>query len=229
MFDLQIVPSDSFSTTNRLNYQRFWQRRLLISLILGTIILFEMPVLAHHPMGGTTPQNFIQGFLSGIGHPIIGPDHFVFVIAAGLMAAMVTRGIIIPLAFVLTGLIGTGLHLLSLDLPAPETFISGSVLIFGILLALKNSPKFEIIIALAAIAGLFHGYAYGESIVGAEMTPLFAYLLGFTTIQMMVSLVAYGIGKRVLKNSPTPAISFRFAGFAICGAGAAFLSSVILG
>jgi urease accessory protein len=33
---------------------------------------------AHHLMGGRTPSTFADGILSGVGHPIIGPDHLAF-------------------------------------------------------------------------------------------------------------------------------------------------------
>jgi len=32
-------------------------------------------------MGGKTPSTFADGILSGLGHPIIGPDHLAFLIA----------------------------------------------------------------------------------------------------------------------------------------------------
>jgi len=35
-----------------------------------------------------------------------------------------------------------------------------------------NKPNWLVLTVLGAIAGLFHGYAYGESIIGAGMTPL---------------------------------------------------------
>ncbi|NET53634.1 MAG: HupE/UreJ family protein [Merismopedia sp. SIO2A8] len=165
-----------------------------------------------------------------IGHPIIGIDHFVFVVAIGLLLAIKPRAILIPVAFVLATLAGTGIHLLSLDLPAAELFISASVLISGIILAMKDSPNSIAIATLAAIAGLFHGYAYGEAIVGAEMTPLVAYLLGFALIQLAIALVACQVGRFAIKKvTNEPALLLRFAGFTICGAGAAFLSSVIVG
>lgn len=44
--------------------------------------------LAHHAMGGQLPQTFGQGLLSGIGHPVIGVDHFAFVVAVGIVAAL---------------------------------------------------------------------------------------------------------------------------------------------
>lgn len=136
---------------------------------------------------------------------------------------------IIPIAFVIAGLAGTGIHLQSLDLPAPEFFIAASVLLFGALLALKQSPNWRIVAGLAVIAGIFHGYAYGEAIVGADMTPLMAYLTGFTVIQLGVSLGASAIGQAMLKRHQMPELPLRFAGFAICGFGAAFLSAIILG
>jgi urease accessory protein len=42
--------------------------------------------------------------------------------------------------------------------------------------------------ALVGAGGVFHGYAYGESIVGAQRGPLMAYLVGFTIIQLATLL-----------------------------------------
>ncbi len=81
-------------------------------------------------------------------------------------------------------MLGTEVHLAKLALPEFELFVSGSILLFGILLVIKNSLNTMIVAGLAAIAGIFHGYAYGESIFGAENTPLVAYLIGFTAIQL---------------------------------------------
>ncbi len=73
------------------------------------------------------------------------------------------------------------------------------MILFGSLLAIKNHPFFSsnistiLVTTLAIIAGVFHGYAYGEAIVGAEMNPLVAYLAGFTVIQLLVAFTAWGI------------------------------------
>ena len=202
----------------------------LVGVVSLALSLLASPALAHHPLGGRLPSNFFEGFMSGVGHPVLGPDHFAFVVAAGLLAVTLTQGIWVPVAFVLAGLAGTGIHLMSLDLPAAEFFISASVLCFGWMLAMKQRPNLMVMAGLAAFAGLFHGYAYGEAIVGAEMTPLFAYLVGFTFIQLAIALGAFTVGRTLLKQtSEQPPLSLRFAGFAIGGAGAAFLSGVILG
>ncbi|MEL7316831.1 MAG: HupE/UreJ family protein [Cyanobacteria bacterium J06559_3] len=192
-------------------------------------MIASLPALAHHPFGGQTPSNPMQGLLSGMGHPVIGLDHLVFVITAGLLAAVMGRGLSIPIAFVLASLAGTGIHLMVLDLPAPEFFISASVLVFGMLLALKQQPHTGVVVGLGALAGLFHGYAYGEAIVGAEMAPTIAYLVGFAFIQALVAIGAYTIARRLGVGSESGALNLRFAGFTLAGIGGAFLSGVILG
>ena len=40
-----------------------------------------LPAFAHHPLAGKTPSSFIEGFLSGIGHPVIELGHLIFAIA----------------------------------------------------------------------------------------------------------------------------------------------------
>ena len=198
-------------------------------VLTAGLLLMAPPALAHHPFGGETPSSAIQGFLSGLGHPVIGPDHLAFVIASGLLAAVIGHGLRIPLGFVLASLAGTGIHLMGMDLPAPELWISFSVMLFGVLLALKTKPNVLIIVALASLAGVFHGYAYGEAIVGADMAPLLAYLLGFTGIQMAIAASSYGFAEWLKAHSETAAMTLRFTGFTLAGVGFAFLSGVVLG
>ncbi len=213
---------------------------------LGLLSWISEPAWAHHPFGGETPDSLVEGFLSGLGHPVIGLDHLVFVIATGLLALTHRQGLWIPGSFILATLIGTGMHLAELNLPAPETLISASVIAIGLTLAIRSQLGLISTIGLASGAGLFHGYAYGEAVVGAEVTPLISYLLGFALIQFLIALGAWGLGHSLIQipnlsddqkipsadlpeTSQSPALGLRFAGFTICGAGAAFLSSVFLG
>ena len=198
------------------------------SSVLLSVSLLAAPALAHHPNGSEIPSNFTQGFLSGIGHPVIGIDHLVFVVAIGLLAALSKKlGMVIPLAFIAATAIGTAIHLQSINLPLAELIISTSVLVMGIFLAQEKQANWLIITAIGAIAGIFHGYAYGESIVGAETTALGAYLLGFCSIQLAISAIAFYVGRTIVKT-PT-SIWLRFAGFATSGIGFAFVSNAILG
>jgi urease accessory protein len=186
------------------------------------------PILAHHAFGGKTPSNFIQGFLSGLAHPVIGLDHLAFVITIGLIAAGLRYGWIIPVLFVSMAIAGTGLHLIGADLPQPELVVAGSVFLFGVFLALGQPLSPILVMVLASIAGLFHGYAYGEAIIGAEMNPLFAYLLGFSAIQLAIALGAYGLAKKWY-GQPDQRLNLRFIGFLMAGVGLAFTSRALLG
>lgn len=201
------------------------------TISLGISFINSAPVLAHHPNGGNIPSTFLEGFLSGLGHPVIGIDHLVFAIAIGLLAALKNKlGPIVPVCFVVATAAGTGIHLQGIDLPVPELIISTSVLIMGIFLARENQASLALVTLIGAIAGIFHGYAYGESIVGAETTALGAYLLGFCVIQLGISAIAFYLGRLII-DKPTKSyqMSLRFAGFTICGIGFAFVSSAILG
>lgn len=204
-------------------------RQLLVGgLVSLSSLVLTAPAWAHHPFGGSTPTNAIAAFLSGLGHPVIGLDHLAFVILMGLLAAVMGLGWAMPLTFTVAALAGTGLHLMGVNLPVPEAMIAASVLLFGIFLAIKQQPATPIVMMLAASAGLFHGYAYGEAIVGANMGPLFFYLLGFASIQMAIGLIAFTMAKRLHSNTETGALNLRFAGFTFTGLGLAFLSGVIL-
>jgi urease accessory protein len=187
-----------------------------------TFLLFTTPVFAHHPMGGKTPSNLFEGFMSGIAHPVIGLDHLAFVVAIGLLAAARSQGFLIPVSFVMSAMLGTGLHLLSIDLPVVELIVSGSILVFGILIV-KDIGSNAVISLLAGLAGLFHGFAYGEAIFGAEMTPLVSYLAGFTMIQLLISVSIFAIAQKFLDGS-----NLKSAGFVISGIGLAFMSSQVV-
>ena len=195
--------------------------------------LLATPAWAHHPLGGMLPANFFEGIMSGFGHPIIGLDHLAFIIASGLLAVGIARGILIPIAFIIATGIGAGMHLQAIDLPIPEIMIAASVVLFGILLAIRQTHKLTInytliIAGLAAVAGIFHGHAYGEGIFGAETTPLVAYLIGFTLIQLAISLGIYFVTSQLMKSISIHSIT-RFAGFAIAATGLVFLSSAMTG
>ena len=74
-----------------------------------------------------------------------------------------------------------------------------------------------------SLAGIAHGYAYGESIVGAEPTPMIAYLAGFTLVQLAVMFAASAAARYLDRTKP----EFRGAhalGGIMSIAGVAFLA-----
>jgi urease accessory protein len=187
------------------------------------LALSVAPALAHHLEGGKMPASFGSGLLSGIGHPVIGLDHFAFMAGVGIAAAFLPRGIIAVLAFVAATLAGCALHLQAVTLPGAEIAVAASVFLVGAVIMSGRALPTYIAALLFAVAGMFHGYAYGESIFGAEQTPLAAYLLGFVAIQTLVA-ASFMTAFRVLASTRISSLpSARLAGAMIAGIGLAFL------
>jgi urease accessory protein len=155
---------------------------------IAAVTLAATPVLAHHPLGGRVPASLFEGLMSGLAHPVIGIDHLVMIVAIGLFAGIKRQGWALPIAFVVAAMAGTGLHLMSMSLPGAGIWVAGSVLALGLLMLVQERLNLAAIAGLIGVAGLFHGYAYGEAIVGAEVTPLVGYLAGFSAVQLAIAL-----------------------------------------
>jgi len=76
------------------------------------------------------------------------------------------------------------------------------------------------------MVGLFHGYAFGESIYGAEKSPLGAYLLGLVLIQTALTLGIVIVMRRL--KTDLSGWAPRLAGAVIVGVGFATLTGHII-
>jgi urease accessory protein len=187
--------------------------RLLLTAALA--LSAATPALAHHMMGGALPSTFAEGLLSGLGHPIIGHDHLLAILAVGALAALFTRGVLLPVGFVAAALLGVGLHVGLVDLPAAELLIAVSLIVLGaLLLAQRALVPARALVILFALAGVAHGYAFGESIVGAEPAPLVAYLLGLGLVQTGIALVGWAGAQALARRVPDIA-PWAMRGFAL--------------
>jgi urease accessory protein len=210
--------------------EKFYLVVIATLICVGIILNVAYPALAHHALGSKLPTNLFEGFVSGLAHPVIGIDHFAFVVAVGLLSAGQQNGFLITAAFILAAMAGTGIHVLGFDLPFPEIIIASSVIAFGVMLVLSKKPNWFVLAVLGAVAGLFHGYAYGESIVGAQMAPLIAYLAGFSFIQYGIAMGALLIAQGFRQKSANQFSKvLQFIGLIICLVGGFFLTTSIIG
>ncbi len=191
-------------------------------LAMGAAMLAPAQALAHHVMGGKVPVTFMQGLLSGLGHPILGLDHFAAVVGVGILAALLGRGVRPVLAFSAAMIFGVALHLASANIPAAELLVGLSTILIGGLVALRRSLGVLPMAVLFAAVGVVHGYALGESIVGAEASPLGAYLAGLLVIQTAIAIAAYAATITVQQRAP----AFDRAGIAAVGAIIALIGAV---
>ncbi|MEO3472037.1 HupE/UreJ family protein [Roseomonas sp. CAU 1739] len=159
--------------------------------LAALIALLPLPALAHHAMGGMMPVTWGQAFASGVGHPVIGVDHLAFLLATGVLAAALPAGIGLTaiLAFVLGGFAGSLIHIAGFGLGPVEVMVSVTVLAVGVALLWNRIPARLLPVAFG-IAGLFHGHAFAEAIIGAEQGPLAAYLAALALTQAAIGLGA---------------------------------------
>jgi urease accessory protein len=186
--------------------------------VLAIMMVVGEPAWAHHVMDGKLPQTFLQGLLSGFGHPVIGVDHLAAIVGVGILAALAGRSAAVVLAFSVAVIAGVGLHLSRIDLPASELFVGLTTLLIGALVILRQSMSAGRALLLFAIAGLVHGYALGESIVGAEASPLVAYLLGLLVMQTAIGVGVYA-AVRSLSRWPARTTGLTIAGVLVAIAG----------
>jgi urease accessory protein len=200
-------------------------RRLqYIALAMTGLVLTAGEASAHHMMGGRTPSTLAEGLLSGLGHPIIGADHIAILVGLGIAIGIGGLNLFSPLLFLSAMACGVAVHVAAINVPGAELIVALSVLIAGTMLGSGRSISAGTCTALFIVAGFFHGYAFGESIFGAESTPLAAYLTGLVATQTLV-MVGVALATRTLWQSK---LAPRLAGAAIAGVGFAILLAQII-
>ena len=196
------------------------------------VLLLSGPALAHHPLAGMPMETFAHGLLSGVGHPILGFDHLFFVIAVGVAAVVSGRALLSPLFYVAGMLGGVALCVGGVGLPMVEAVIAFSLLAVGGVLAAGAAASLALIAFLFAGLGLFHGWAFGESLAaqegGAPVAVFVGYLLGLAATQYVIAVAAgwlVGAFGAAGKSAWAP----RLTGAAVAGAGCFLLLEALEG
>ena len=196
------------------------QRAALLGILA---VALAVPAAAHHPLGGGTPMTAWHGFLSGIGHPVIGFDHLAFVVAVGIASAFVGLRYFAPAIFIAATVVGCLLALAIGPMAQLEMMISASVALIGIMLLSGRTFPSAGYMALFAVAGVLHGGAYAGAVVGAEATPIGAYLIGFGFIQYAIAAAITFVTLQTWNAVSAAELKPRLAGAFIAGIGMTFL------
>ena len=160
-------------------------RPIALGLALSVPVL-AAPARAHHliDITGLNP-NAINGLLSGLAHPVIGPDHLAFLLALSLLGLVHRRRWMLGLLAV--GLLGTLLGLLLPGLPAAEPLLAGTLALEALVLV-GWLPRLTLVPAMA-----LHGYGLSASVLGWSAMPLGTYLLGLMLSQGLLLLAALAL------------------------------------
>lgn len=160
------------------------------------LTLLPAAALAHHPfeMAGGAELSPWMGLVSGVGHPLLGPDHLLFLLAIAFVGLRRPVQWVLPLLAV--GLLGSAaaqvLPLADGLEPFAEALVALTLVLAG-LVALGKVPAAAMLPAIAV-----HGYVLGEMVVGAEPTPLLTYFVGLLIGQGAVLLLAAAASRALL-------------------------------
>ena len=115
-------------------------------------------------------------------------------------------------------------------LPMVEPMVVFSVLLVGVLAMMGRNVPAAAAGVVAAGAGMFHGWAYGEAVIGAEPTPIVAYIAGFGVTPMAIAIGAMFAATWVMtaksENTAGASLAPRFAGAMVAGVGLTYLVEI---
>jgi urease accessory protein len=205
-------------------------RQVILYFVRAAAIYAAAATLAHahHVMDYAQPATVLEGLLSGLGHPVIGVDHLLFILGAGMLASRIERGHLLPLLFVAASVAVAGVRYLGVSVELSELWIAGSLIVLGGILLATRALSGGAIAVLFLVAGALHGYALAEAIVGAERTPLAAYLAGLAVVQSAIALAAWWIARWLSIHRPRVPAQ-RLAGALVGIAGLAFAGMAAFG
>jgi urease accessory protein len=187
---------------------------------LGLVaVLAAAPAMAHHPMEsmGLTPSP-LSGLLSGLAHPLLGPDHLLFLIALALVGLQQSGRWMVSLLAV--GLAASGLGLVLPGLPGAEVLVSLTLVLEGLVVA-GRLPQWSLLPAFA-----LHGYVLSSSVIGWDAASAMPYLLGLLISQGLMLLLALGLLRQLAAGLALP--TQRLLAGALIGLGAAFSWSALV-
>jgi urease accessory protein len=189
----------------------------LASAVMALLVA-TAPALSHTGEG-------TGGFVAGLMHPVLGPDHVVAMVAVGLWGAFLGAPAIwmLPIVFPLVMALGGVLGILGVPIPAVETGIASSAVVLGLMVALAARPPLWAAAVLVGAFAIFHGYAHGKELPdGANAV---AYSAGFVIATGLLHLCGIAFG--LLTRWPSGKLAVRAAGGAIAATGVAYLGGLV--
>lgn len=184
---------------------------------LYALALFLSPAVAFAHAGHDH-----SGLMAGVAHPVTGLDHLLAMLAVGLWAAQQQDAArwALPVTFVGTMLLGGVLGFSGVEIPLMETGIAGSVLAFGLLVAVAARLPMAVSLGLTAVFALTHGVAHGLEL--PELSSPWGYAAGFVAATAALHTIGYAL-VRFLPQAAAPLV--RIAGAAGAGVGVWLLAN----
>jgi len=198
---------------------RYWILAVVLLLCSGA-------ATAHHPLAGMTMTTFSHGILSGLGHPIIGIDHLFFVAAVGVAAFYARSALLSPVFYLVGVLLGIVVVVTGVQVWFVEGIIAFSLVLLGAIVISGRVMSTGQSRCLFVFLGLFHGYAFGESMVGVESinaSVWMGYLIGLCAIQWVIAVLSGYVFSKSWTQLNSMSLRPRLMGAVSVGVGITFL------
>lgn len=185
--------------------------------VFSVLLLGAPEVLAHAETGTAA------GLVTGLLHPVLGPDHLLAMVAVGLWGAQLGAPAIwvLPLAFPVVMALGGMLGIVGVELPLIEVGIAISALTLGIAVAFCIRAPLAVAAIVVSLFAIFHGHAHGTELPSAA-NPL-SYAVGFVISTGLLHVAGILIG--ALIHWPLGERVVRAAGGLIAACGSFFLAT----
>lgn len=157
-------------------------------LAAGQVSAFAQTLIEEEP-----PKTFAEGFMQGVGLPVISIYHLAAMIGIGILVGIAARGIVPVLAFGLAAIAGVAIQLSPIDIPADGVFVALTTMVIGVLILLRQPMSPKVASLVFAVAGLVHGYSLGAVLVGADAVPIVAYIAGLLVAQTALGVASCAI------------------------------------
>ncbi|MBD2385472.1 HupE/UreJ family protein [Cylindrospermum sp. FACHB-282] len=221
MFKIELSPSSDSGefTTYSLQHRHIGA---ITALVLISLLSSLAGTPAYHAI-----SNCWEGFIWGIADPVMRLERLALIVAIGLLSAGVVRSTWMAACFAIAAVLGTVIYLSPIYLPNVPIAIAIFTIAFGAMLIIPIQLNWVVLAVLGIIAGLFQGYANGESVVGLGIVTSATYLIGVSLTQLAIVMSAREIGLSLGmgKNHQPMFSKIRLAGLAFCSIGIVFLGN----
>ena len=199
--------------------------RSRIRALLGlALFAAATSALAHTGNDAGLHHSFGSGFI----HPVTGLDHLLAMVAVGLWSAVsavaVDRRLLwAPAGFASMLLGGALLGFAGVRLPAVEPMIAASVLVIGLLAAVRLRLPGWVAAGVVGAFAVFHGLAHGEEL--ADVPERWAVIAGMVSATVLLHAAGLGAGLALQRTGRWGAL---LAGSSIASMGVALLGGWVV-
>jgi urease accessory protein len=151
----------------------------------------------------------LNGILSGLAHPVLGPDHLLFLLALSLVGLQ--RRLRWALGLLVVGLLGSASGLIWPGLPGAEILVATTLVVEALVL-LRRLPALTLLPAMA-----LHGYVLSGPVFGWSTMPLTAYGLGLLLSQASLLVMALVVLRPAVSRLSPTALRWLALALIACG------------